>query len=86
MFKIKSFRFWFFIFAIIIISINATGNDDYGILLYFTNPLLWLRYSNTLITNANIPIVVVYLSSALVWYCGGWLIDTFIKKMKENRD
>ncbi|MBP1906019.1 hypothetical protein J2Z32_002668 [Paenibacillus turicensis] len=82
MLKLKSFRFWFLMIALLIVIINALGYDDYGILLYFSNPFLWMVNHYPTMRQAHIPIGIFYVTELISWYGIGWIIDSLIQKVK----
>ena len=82
MFKSKCFRILFLIVALIIVIIHEMGYDDYGILLYFSNPFLWIVNHYPAIRKAQISIGIFYITELISWYGVGWIIDSLIQKIK----
>ncbi|WP_151737799.1 hypothetical protein [Paenibacillus tengchongensis] len=51
-----------------------------------TSPLIWLDESFRAIRVAEIPIVLVYLSSLMFWYTAGFLLDRLVSGAGSARD
>jgi hypothetical protein len=78
----KSFRFWLVLISILVIIVNISGYDDYNILLAIISPLVWIYESFRFVREANIPIVVVYLTTLGFWYLIGLILDRLIKRTR----
>ncbi|MDQ0048983.1 hypothetical protein J2T18_003283 [Paenibacillus polymyxa] len=78
----KSFRFWLVLISILVIIVNLSGYDDYNILLAIISPLVWMYESFRFVREANVPIVVVYLTTLGFWYLVGLVLDRLIKKTR----
>jgi len=60
----KKFSFWLLLFSIVICLFNLSGNDDYNILIFFTNPDTTFLFKP-----------IIYLSHIAFWGLVGLLID-----------
>ncbi|MFK4341344.1 hypothetical protein ABH897_001984 [Paenibacillus sp. RC73] len=78
----KSFRFWLVLISILVIIVNISGYDDYNILLAIISPLVWIYESFRFVREADISIVVVYLTTLGFWYLVGLVLDRLIKKTR----
>ncbi|MFK4437458.1 hypothetical protein ABIA61_002814 [Paenibacillus sp. RC21] len=78
----KSFRFWLVLISILVIIVNISGYDDYNILLAIISPLVWIYESFRFVREADISIVVVYLTTLGFWYLIGLVLDRLIKKTR----
>lgn len=77
--RITSFRFWFSLISIIIITQNVLGWDDKDLLLYLTTPPLlianeWLSLDMTYF-GEFISRLIGYIFNFLSWYLLGLLFD-----------
>lgn len=84
---LKKFFFWFVLFSLIIIFINASGNDDKNLLIYLTNPLnslfdRWLTNINTNPDTSSFFQPIIYLLHMLFWGALGHAIDAYRMRRK----
>lgn len=81
---IKSFRFWFALLSILIITQNMLGWDDKNLLLYFTTPPIimineWF-YSNWSVWG-KYAMLFFYVCNFLTWFLAGFLLDRFVNRL-----
>ena len=78
----KSFRFWLVLISFLVIIVNTSGYDDYNMLLAIISPLAWIYETFRFVREADISIVVVYLTTLDFWYLIGLVLDRLIKKTR----
>lgn len=87
---LKKFSFWLILFSILICLFNLSGNDDYNILIFFTNPITllladWVTNINTNPDTTYLFRPIIYLSHLVFWGLVGLLIDLIRVRVSENR-
>jgi hypothetical protein len=89
LFLVKNFRFWLTIISSIICLFNASGADDYNLLLFFTSPHLMLLeglsgYIREAVGNETILMLIWYILNIIGWFIIGWIIDIVIGKIRRK--
>ena len=82
----RTFRFWLVLFAVGVVVFNAAGMDDYNILLFLISPMIWLHEGSRGVRSLGIPLAFYALSTVVIWFLAGWVLDTMVGRMKKIRN
>lgn len=78
---IKTCRFWLTAVAFFMVVANATGGDDYGLLMMISNPMYWLNETTFVNTSDNVILRwVSYPLTVAFWFFVGFGIDRLLKR------
>lgn len=82
---LRSFRFWFTLIAVFIVSQNVIGWDDKNLLLYFTTPPLWSDDWHPFKPGGKYTILFFYVCNLLTWFLGGLILDRLFYHVVKKR-
>ena len=77
----KTWRFWLTAIALFFVVANATGGDDYGLLMMISNPVYWLNELRVLrVSDTDTVRWLSYGVTLGFWLMVGYGIDRLTKR------